>query len=109
DLDRAAAAARAATVDIARFLREELSPRGRKNQAAGRERYQLASRYFLGATIDLTETYLWGFEELARLESEMRAVSDKIVSGGSVDDAVAALDADPARNIESKEAFRDWM
>jgi uncharacterized protein (DUF885 family) len=109
DLDRSAAGARAATVDIARFLREELSPRGRDKEAAGRERYQLASRYFLGAAIDLNETYLWGFEELARLETEMREVSDKIVSGGGIDDAVAALDADPARNIEGKEAFRDWM
>jgi uncharacterized protein (DUF885 family) len=39
----------------------------------------------------------------------MRAVSNKIVPGGSVDDAVAALDADPARNIVGKEAFREWM
>jgi uncharacterized protein (DUF885 family) len=39
----------------------------------------------------------------------MRRVADRIVPGGSVDDAVAALDADPARNIATKEEFRDWM
>jgi uncharacterized protein (DUF885 family) len=39
----------------------------------------------------------------------MRQVSDKIVPGGSIDDAVVALDADPARNIAGKEAFREWM
>jgi uncharacterized protein (DUF885 family) len=39
----------------------------------------------------------------------MRRVSDRIVPGGSVEDAVAALDADPLRNLRSKEAFRDWM
>ena len=33
----------------------------------------------------------------------MAAVSDMIVPGGSVDEAVAALDADPARTIEGKE------
>ncbi len=109
ELDRAAEAARQATVDYARFLREELAPLGRDKEAVGRERYQLASRYFLGATVDLDETYAWGFEELARIEAEMRAVADKIVPGGSVDDAVAALDADPARRIQGKEAFRDWM
>ncbi|MGE5829580.1 MAG: DUF885 domain-containing protein [Micromonosporaceae bacterium] len=109
DLDRHATAAREATADFARFLREELLPRGRDRQAAGRERYRLASRYFLGATVDLDETYAWGFEELARLEAEMRTVADKIVPGGTVDDAVAALDADPARNIAGKEAFREWM
>jgi uncharacterized protein (DUF885 family) len=109
DLDRYAAAAREATADFARFLRDELLPRGRDREAAGRERYQLASRYFLGASVDLDETYAWGFEELARLEAEMRAVADKIVPGGTVDDAVIALDADPARNIAGKEAFREWM
>jgi uncharacterized protein (DUF885 family) len=31
------------------------------------------------------------------------------VSGGGVDEAVAALDAEPARKIAGGEAFRDWM
>jgi len=109
DLRRAAERAGEATAETGRFLRTELAPRGRDNPAAGLERYQRASRYFLGADIDLHETYAWGFEELARLESEMREVSDKVVPGGSVDDAVDALDADPARNIVGKESFRAWM
>ena len=80
------------------------------NQAAGPERYELASQYFLGAKVDQHETYRWGFEELHRLENEMRAVSAEIAgSGASIDEAVAALDADPARRIPGKEAFRDWM
>jgi uncharacterized protein (DUF885 family) len=109
DLERGAAAARDATVEFARFLREELAPLGRPAQAVGRERYALGSRYFLGATIDLAETYAWGWSELARIEAEMRSVSDKIVPGGTVDDAVKALNEDPARLISGKEAFRDWM
>ena len=110
ELRRGAAAATAATAEFGQFLRTELAPRGRAKQAAGRERYQLASRYFLGAEIDLEETYAWGFEELARLEAEMRAVAAQIVEpGASIDAAVAALDADPARRIQGKEAFRDWM
>jgi uncharacterized protein (DUF885 family) len=109
-LTSAAVAARSATDEFARFLREELAPHGREKQAAGLERYRLASRYFLGATIDLEETYAWGFEELDRLEREMRRVAAQIAgSGATVDDAVAALDADPERTIEGKEAFRDWM
>ena len=39
----------------------------------------------------------------------MAAVADRIVPGGTVDDAVAALDADPARTIPGKDNFRDWM
>ena len=108
-LDRDAIAARDATADFGRFLTSELLPLGREREPAGRERYQLASRYFLGATIDLDETYIWGFDELARIEAEMRTVADKIVPGGSIDDAVEALDADPARNITGKDAFREWM
>ncbi len=109
DLDRAATAARDAIADYAVFLRGELAPRGREKQAVGRDRYSLLSRYFLGAAIDLEETYAWGFDELARLESEMRAVADMVVPGGSIDDAARALDNDPARNIVGKDAFRDWM
>jgi uncharacterized protein (DUF885 family) len=109
DLDRGASAAAAATADTASFLRTELARRGREKQAAGRERYELASQYFLGARVDLDETYEWGFAELARLEAELRAVSDKIVPGGGIAEAVEALDSDPARKIDSKEAFRDWM
>jgi uncharacterized protein (DUF885 family) len=109
DLDRGADVARQAIAEISDFLRTELAPRGRPKQAAGHERYQLASRYFLGAQIDLAETYAWGFDELARIEAEMRRVADKISPGASVDEAVEALDAEPARNIEGKDAFRDWM
>jgi uncharacterized protein (DUF885 family) len=109
-LESGAAAAREATVEFGRFLREELAPRGHERDAVGRERYQLASRYFLGATVDLAETYEWGLAELHRLEEEMRAVAGQVAgSGASVDEAVAALDADPARTIRGKEAFRDWM
>ncbi|HEX6969502.1 MAG TPA: DUF885 domain-containing protein [Micromonosporaceae bacterium] len=110
ELERGAEAANAATADFALFLRDELAPRGREKQAVGRDRYQLASRYFLGAQIDLDETYAWGFTELARLEAEMRSVAAQIAGpGADIDQAVEMLDADPARTIQSKEAFRDWM
>jgi uncharacterized protein (DUF885 family) len=109
DLERGTAAATSATADFARFLRADLAARGLPKEAVGRDRYALASRFFLGMRVDLDETYAWGFAELARLEAEMRRVADRIVPGGSVDEAVHALDADPARNIHGKEEFRDWM
>ena len=109
ELTRSAAAATAATAETGRFLRTELTKLGRQNQAVGRERYQLASRNFLGATINLDEAYAWAFEELARIEAEMRSVATTLVPGGTVDDAVAKLDADPARTIVGKDAFQSWM
>lgn len=109
-LEAGAASARTSTVEFGRFLREELAPVGREKQAVGRDRYQLASRYHLGAVIDLAETYEWGFAELHRLETQMRALAAEIAgSGAGVDAAVAALDADPARSIHGKEAFQGWM
>jgi uncharacterized protein (DUF885 family) len=110
ELRKGAAAATAATAQFGEFLRAEMAPRGREKQAAGRDRYALASQYFLGAKVDLDETYAWGFEELHRLETEMRVVAADIVGpGASISDAVTALDADPSRKIQGKEAFRDWM
>ena len=110
ELRRNAAAATAATAGFGGFLRGELAPLGKEKQAAGPELYARASQYFLGARVDQEETYAWGFEELARLESEMRVVAGEIAGpGASVDEAVAKLDADPARRIAGKDAFRDWM
>ncbi|MGH9209648.1 MAG: DUF885 domain-containing protein [Acidimicrobiales bacterium] len=110
ELDQVADAATAATIELGSFLRDELAPLGRDKQAAGRERYQLASQYFLGARIDLDETYAWGLDELHRLETQMRAVAADIVEpGASIAEAVEALDAVPGRRIAGKEAFRDWM
>jgi uncharacterized protein (DUF885 family) len=108
-LERHAREASDAVAEFGRFLTDVLAPRGRPVEACGEELYALGSRHFLGTTIDLRETYDWGWRELARIEDEMARVADKIVPGGTVDDAVAALDADPARTIDGKEAFAAWM
>jgi uncharacterized protein (DUF885 family) len=109
DLERHAREASDAFAAFGRWLSDDFTARGRDKDAVGRERYSLGSRYFLGATVDLEETYAWGFEELKRIEDEMARVADKIVPGGSLDEAVSALEADPSRRIEGKEAFRGWM
>jgi uncharacterized protein (DUF885 family) len=108
-LEQHAGGASDAFAAFGRFLRDELAPRGREKDAVGRDLYSLGSRYFLGATVDLEETYAWGWQELKRIEDAMAEVSQQIVPGGSLADAVAALDKDPARNIDDKEKFRDWM
>src|SRR3954451_9318781 len=108
-LERHVREASEAFAEAGRFLEHELAPRGRAVEAVGRDRYALASRYFLGAAVDLEETYAWGFEELQRIEDEMHAVAQQIVPGGTIADAAAALDADPARTISDQDAFRRWM
>jgi uncharacterized protein (DUF885 family) len=108
-LEAHAADATDAVAAFGRFLGEEMAPRGRDSDAVGREHYELASRYFLGARVDLEETYAWGWEELRRIEDEMQQIADGFVPGGSIADAARALDEDPALSIEGKERFRDGM
>jgi uncharacterized protein (DUF885 family) len=109
DLDRAAAAATAATAEFGRFLRGDLLPLAPERDAVGRQRYALASRRFLGATVDLDEAYAWGWDEVRRIEAEMQRVAAEVVPGGTLEQAVAALDADPARRISGRERLRAWM
>ncbi len=104
-----AAAASASYADFGRYAETELAPRGREKDGVGRDYYALESRYFLGAEVDLEETYLWGWEELKRIDDDMAATAQRIVAGGSVDDAVKVLEADPARDCGSREAFEAWM
>jgi uncharacterized protein (DUF885 family) len=108
-LDKAAEAASAATAEFGEFLLTELLPLAPERDAVGRERYELALRSFLGAVVDLPEAYAWGWAEVRRLEAEMARVASQIVPGGTVEHAVAALEADPARRITGRENIRSWM
>ncbi|PSL03175.1 uncharacterized protein (DUF885 family) [Haloactinopolyspora alba] len=109
ELDAGAAGAATAFADFGRFLTDEIAPRSGEHDAVGRDVYSVASRSFLGAEVDLDETYEWGVDELARIEAEMADVAQRIVPGGSVDDAVAALDAEPGRAIAGTTALQAWM
>ena len=109
DLVRGAAVASEAYQRLTTFLRDELAPQARTEDGVGRDHYALASRYFVGAEIDLDETYAWGVEELARMVEEQEQIAREIVPGGSVADAIAALDADPARVLHGTDALHAWM
>jgi len=109
ELDAAARAATAATAGLGAFLTRELLPLAREKDACGPEVYARASRYFLGAAVDLQEAYAWSWEEIARLRAEQARVTSLIKPGATVAEAVAILDRDPARRIEGRETFRAWM
>jgi uncharacterized protein (DUF885 family) len=109
ELDAAARAATAATAGLGVFLSSELLPLAREKDACGPEVYGRASRYFLGAAVDLREAYAWSWEEIARLRAELARVASLIKPGATREEAVAILDGDPARRIEGRENFRAWM
>ncbi|MGH8954912.1 MAG: DUF885 domain-containing protein [Microbacterium sp.] len=103
------AAARVAYDELRSFLADELAPAATETDAVGRELYALNSRRFLGATIDLDETYEWGREELARMVAEQTAIANEILPGATVEEAVAHLEADPSRKLVGTDALQRWM
>ncbi|WP_417562517.1 DUF885 domain-containing protein [Microbacterium sp.] len=101
--------ARVAYESLSEFLRAELAPAATATDGVGRDLYALFSRQFLGASVDLDETYEWGLEELARMTAEQEAIADQIKPGASVAEAVAFLEADPARRLHGTKALQEWM
>lgn len=109
ELLKAAESATAAYGSFGDFLRNELMPNANPKDAAGRERYALHSREFLGAKIDIDETYQWGIEELARMKAEQEATANRIKPGASVKEAIEFLDNDPARKLHGTKELQRWM
>ncbi|MHB1489051.1 MAG: DUF885 domain-containing protein [Cellulomonas sp.] len=110
ELELGAKAARDAYATLAEFLRDELAPHAPEQDGVGRDRYALWSRYFLGSTVDLEETYAWGLDELARIVTEQREVSRQVAGPhATVAEAVAVLDADPTRMLHGTRALQAWM
>ncbi|KQQ97698.1 hypothetical protein ASF72_18835 [Arthrobacter sp. Leaf141] len=108
-LDAGAAAAGRAYLGLAEFLTTELLPAAPEKDAVGRARYALASRSFLGATVDLEETYAWGVAELDSLISQQEQVAGTIKAGATVAEAKEILNNDPARQLKGTAALQAWM
>lgn len=110
--DELAAAARDAAEAYGRLsltLQREIEPAASESDAFGRELYALNSKMFVGAEIDLDETYEWGIAELQRMIDEQREIADSFEPGIAIADLADRLDNDPKYRIESAEKFREWM
>ena len=108
-LDQAAKQATEAYAELARFLHDEYAPRAQPRDPVGAERYALLARGFTGMALDLQETYAWGWDELHRIEDQMRAVAARIRSGASLPEAIHFLETDPSRAIDGAERLRQWL
>lgn len=109
ELLEAAKAATEAHAGLASFLRGELAAAANPVDAVGREFYSLMSRRFLGAEVDLDETYAWGIEELERMRDEQEAIAREIKPGATVQEAIAFLDQDESRKLHGTDALKAWM
>jgi uncharacterized protein (DUF885 family) len=93
--------ARKAAAQTAEWLRDEYLPHAVEEDGVGRERYVRAAEAFLGMVIDPEETYSWGWEEVARLRSEMERVASEIDPDRTVEGVIEMLETDPARSVDS--------
>ena len=109
DLAAGAKASAHAYEVLSSFLSDELAQHAPDKDAVGRELYALASRDFLGATVDLDETYEWGIEELRRMTDEQESIAKQIKPGASVLEAIAFLDGDTSRKLHGTDALQKWM
>lgn len=110
ELEFAAAEARQAYADLAEHLGRVVAPEAPTQDGVGRERYQRFSREFLGAQIDLDETYEWGLGELAGIVAEQEAVAAELYGPGTTpEEAMERLDAEPSRMLHGTAALQQWM
>jgi uncharacterized protein (DUF885 family) len=109
DLGRGAAASAEAYGKLADFFESELLPVAGEKDAVGRDLYAVNSRSFLGATVDLDETYEWGIEELQRMVDEQTAIANEIKPGASVEEAIEFLNQDASRKLHGTDALQKWM
>ena len=94
---------------LGEWLRDDLAANASTRDAVGRDRYALAAAQTLGASVDPEEAYRWGWDELHRLEAEMRTVADRIVPGATVAEAIAFLESVPGRAIEGEDRLRSYL
>ena len=108
-LDGAARRAGEAYGTASDWLREELAAVAAERDPVGPNRYALCARQHLGASIDLPETYAWGWEELRRIEQAMAEEATRIVPGASLAEVVDLLESGPGSGGPREDALRGFL
>ena len=109
ELQQRASAAAAAYHTLAIALRDEIAPRARRQDAFGRDAYQLLSREFLGTAVDLDETYHWGLAQLEGIVAEQESTADRLYPGASVSETLRRLDGESRYLVHGTDALQAWM
>ena len=95
--------------ELADVLRNDIAPHARSTDAFGRDAYRLFSRAFLGATVDLDETYQWGMQRLKSIVAEQESIAQRLYPGSSVAETLSRLDSEPRYIVHGTEALQAWM
>lgn len=109
-LQEAGRAADGAYDQLADWLEEEYLPRAAPDPAVGPERYERALQDHLGQAADPVELAAWGWEELDRLEQEMRREAAAGWPGVPLAEVLDRLDHDPGEPSAAGPAeLLDWL
>ena len=95
---------------LADWLEDELLRQAPHADGVGEKRYKLFSEMFVGAKVDLDETYKWGLSELARIKAAQQKIAEELYGPGTtVRECFNKLEADPGRQVHGKEALQKWL
>ena len=108
-LRRAALDCGAALDRTSAFLRGEYARHADPNDGVGEERHAFARRRYLGMNVDAKDAYDWGWDEVARLDAEIRRVGEEILPGATPAEVRHLLDTDPARAVHGEDNLRNWL
>ena len=109
ELQQHAANAAHAYRELGRVLGDEVAPHARQEDAVGRDAYRLWSRSFLGATVDLDETYQWGLALLESIVAEQETLARQLYPDASVAEALRRLDGEERYLVHGVDALQAWM
>lgn len=101
--------ARRTFAEFRSYLAETYLSHAVEADGVGEARYERAVRRFLGAKLDLRETYAWGWSEVRRIEAEMAQLGAGILPGASIPEVIRMLERDPERCSGSVEDFLQIM
>ena len=108
-LDSAGASAAQAYATYASYLADEYAPRATTSVGVGPDRYARAARAWTGDDLDLTETYEWGWAELARVLARMEEVAARILPGEPLRAVIEHVTAHPDYVLDSEDELRTWL
>lgn len=99
----------AALAETGAYLRGEYARHADPNDGVGEERHAFARRRYLGMESDAKEAYDWGWDEVARLDAEIRRVGEEILPGATTAEVRHLLDTDPKRAVHGEDNLRNWL
>ncbi len=108
-LETAVTDARAAFSELADYLADTYATDAAERDGVGSERYVRAAYEFLGTNIDPVATYHWGWEQIAELSVQMKAVAAEIKPGASMAEIDEILRKDPERTVPDSAALSSFI